>query len=43
VDLKPFLIDLEAEYEATGRKQATAVQRERLSEEDLKELNANLS
>lgn len=33
-DLKPFLIDLEARYGATGRKQAKAVQRERLSEKD---------
>ena len=37
VDLKPLLIDLEAEYNATGGKQATAVQPERLSEGGLKE------
>lgn len=33
-DLKPSLIDLEADNNATGRKQANAVQRERLSERD---------
>ena len=37
MDLKPSLIDLEAESNATGRKQPTGVQRERLSEKDLKE------
>lgn len=37
VDLKPPLIDLEEEYNSTGRKQAVAVQRERLSEGGLRE------
>lgn len=35
MDLKPPLIDLEANYNATGRKNMTKVQRERLSEGDL--------
>lgn len=35
-DVKPPLIDLEAGGTATGRKQLTSVQRERLSEEDTK-------
>jgi hypothetical protein len=33
-DLKPLLIDLEANSKATGRKQEKSVQRERLSEGD---------
>lgn len=37
--LKPSLIDLEADYQATGRKLGTPLQRERLSERDLKEIN----